>query len=100
MTVSNSGGSITFDVVITVEAELGVVTPNQESLVVYPNPFREVIYIAGWTGGKFTLFAADGRLVRQGAFTSQITVDELPAGMYFLKLEVDGQTAIRKLIKN
>src|SRR5690606_23307264 len=99
VTATNSGGSVSFDVEILVEPELGLNGPEMDSLTVYPNPFINVIYVKGWTSGAFTVFAADGRLVRTGTYDAMITLDDLPAGMYLLRLESNGMQTTRKMIK-
>jgi hypothetical protein len=101
VTASNTGGSITFDVIITVENELGIGGENGLNFGIYPNPFINAVNISGIKGNvTYKLYAVDGKLIEEGKMiSSQITFRDLPNGMYLLQLTSEGRSAIRKLIR-
>lgn len=75
--------------------------PVKDSMVVYPNPFTNLIFIdSDDTPKRFYLYSIRGELVRQGDFkVSQIHTDQLPAGIYMLQIETGHGTVIRKMVK-
>ncbi|SCY85628.1 putative Ig domain-containing protein [Flavobacterium caeni] len=100
VTATNSGGSVTFDVVITVDEELSAVGHRIDHFVVYPNPFYDRIYVKGINGKvDFSLFSADGKLIRQGQTNqSELMLPDLPNGIYLLRLSADGVQTV-KIVK-
>ena len=81
-------------------------------LLVAPNPVgsnREVTVTAGGIDGpswSYRLFDPRGRLVREaadlptvgGTLSTSIRTDDLAAGMYFLRIDVGGRFATRRLV--
>ncbi|MDR1527551.1 MAG: InlB B-repeat-containing protein [Dysgonamonadaceae bacterium] len=68
----------------------------------YPNPFTGTLYIAGADGSKLTVFSYTGQTV----FTQQeihadeaIHLERLPAGIYLLRLEKDGEVKTIQVAK-
>jgi hypothetical protein len=101
VTAANSGGSVSFDVVITVSDPLGIGENNGFDFSVWPNPFTGIINISGIIGHfDYDLYAIDGRLLESGkSNVSQLMFDKLPDGVYLLQLKQDNQTATKKIIK-
>ena len=69
----------------------------------YPNPVEDILYITGLEG-FYTIKMVDavGRVVVSVKGTSseqEINLNGKPAGMYLLKIESQGKSVIRKLIK-
>ena len=69
----------------------------------YPNPVENILYITGLEG-HYTIKMVDavGRVVLsvKGTSTEQeLDMSSKPAGMYLLKIESQGKSVIRKLIK-
>ena len=61
-------------------------------LNVYPNPARDALWVdlpADWQESEFALFSADGRIVRtwKQGHGQPISLQELPTGAYFLKVQ-------------
>lgn len=68
---------------------------------VYPNPFDDKIYlISEEYGFEYSLFTLDGKLVKKG-ITNNATLylNELQAGIYFLKLKTVEKETTHKIIK-
>ncbi|MEC3908817.1 T9SS type A sorting domain-containing protein [Tamlana sp. 2201CG12-4] len=66
----------------------------------YPNPVNDVLNIAGVKNIKNTeLFDVTGKKVYQGTTTNQIDVNNLPKGLYLLKIrsKEEGE-AVRKIV--
>lgn len=65
------------------------------NFVLYPNPTREILNITpnqGWYEDfQYLLFSSTGQLLQQGILQPQLSVNDLPPGMYFLKI-ADRQT--------
>jgi hypothetical protein len=101
VTATNSGGSITFAITITVSDELGIGENNGFNFGVWPNPFTAAINISGIIEPfDYDLYAIDGRLLKSGkSDVPQLTLDALPDGVYLLQLKQDNQSAIKKIIK-
>lgn len=68
-----------------------------------PNPASDVFRVdfqsnEAW---QFHLLSSAGKLLKTGPGTSEITVSELPAGIYFLEIRTaSGQRATRRFVKN
>jgi hypothetical protein len=101
VTASNTGGSVSFDLVITVENELGIGTGNGLNFGIYPNPFINTLNVTGIKGNvTYRLYAVDGKLIEEGMMISgQLNFRDLPNGLYLLQLTSEGRSAIRKLIR-
>ena len=101
VTATNSGGSVTFDVSITVDEELGVENPRGLTFSVYPNPFVDYVVIRGInSSATFSLYSIDGRLVQSGRIENDtIRFNALPQGIFMLHVQSEGQTGITKLVR-
>ncbi|MBC7605712.1 MAG: putative Ig domain-containing protein, partial [Burkholderiales bacterium] len=97
----NSGGSTSFDILITVENPLIVGSHNDAAFKVYPNPFTEKITVSGLYEPTFyKMYGAEGKLIQEGqVINSQIDFRDLPQGMYLLKLSSESKAETIKLIK-
>jgi hypothetical protein len=101
ITAANSGGSTTFDIVITVQPNMGVFFNKGNHFKVYPNPFTDRINVAGIQNKvTYKMYAIEGKLIQQGILMdAQIEFGNIPEGMYLLQL-FDGNTIETiKLIK-
>ncbi len=65
------------------------------NFVLYPNPTREILNITSnqswYEDFQYLLFSSTGQLLQQGILQPQLSVNDLPPGMYFLKI-ADRQT--------
>jgi hypothetical protein len=101
VTATNSGGSITFELVITVENVMGTIGYGKPPVKVYPNPFVDRIEVSGIVkNAAYELFSIDGKKVQQGRLeNAQAEFTNLPSGMYLLQLTDADRTELVKLIK-
>lgn len=82
-------------------------SPSAIKINIYPNPFSQVIYVAGnsdtaLAGNTLRLYNANGKLLLTQVIHSQNTtldVSNLPAGFYILKIQGDKDAEVFKLIK-
>lgn len=72
---------------------------NQKDLSVYPNPVREILY-SDQKLETFELYSAGGSLIRSGKNESSINVQDLPKGVYMLKIKNKDKSVTKKIIKN
>ena len=82
----------------TVNSLVGV---NAENVVnVYPNPVKDVLNINAKGDYNYQLISTDGKIVKDGdQSVSAINVQNLPTGMYIMKITQDGKTSSHKVIK-
>ena len=75
---------------------------KQTDVVFYPNPVSDVLYIK--TKEKLTSYeviTADGRLMKQGKFSGNYTIDMsgVAPGVYYVKVQGDGFATAGKVVK-
>ncbi len=68
---------------------------------IYPNPTVDVLYIdySSKLGTALSITNSVGELVHRQTFKKVINVEHLPAGNYFLKLEIDDVVIVKSFIK-
>lgn len=73
---------------------------EEESISVYPNPVDDILWVSGKESEKYnlTLYNMLGRKVEAVREQNQISISALPAGTYFLKIERDGLSLVRKVV--
>ena len=73
------------------------VTENTPDITVYPNPATDAVIIDGdilaWT-----LLDFNGKMLKQG-ITLTVPIDNLPAGIYLLKINTAKGSVTKKIIK-
>lgn len=73
---------------------------------IYPNPAKDYISIQtseNKLNPYYKIHNINGLLLREGILNqseTRISVKELPKGMYFIELNINGETSIQKWIKN
>ncbi len=75
---------------------------KQTDVVFYPNPVNDVLHIK--TKEKLTSYeviTADGRLMKQGKFSGNFTIDMsgVATGVYYVKVQGDGFATAGKIVK-
>ncbi|SEQ26084.1 T9SS type A sorting domain-containing protein [Neolewinella agarilytica] len=77
-----------------------ILSASSNLVELFPNPAKDFINLKTgknpWltNGGDYQIISSSGRIYAQGTFTGQaqqIPIADLPNGLYFLKLEVDGR---------
>ena len=95
---------VTQDTLITAVFEPKVpvteVTDQHPMLTLYPNPSHDIIHIAAGVPVKsVTIYDLSGKSIRHITGHENIDISRLPAGIYFVKIQTDGFTCTKKLIK-
>ncbi|MDR2205018.1 MAG: T9SS type A sorting domain-containing protein [Flavobacteriaceae bacterium] len=74
-----------------------------QNLKIYPNPVQNELQISDYTGnGTYSIFDFSGKQILSGKLSndkSTINVSSLAPGVYVLKININGETAVRKMIK-
>ncbi len=66
---------------------------------VYPNPVTDQVYIDGAQDALISIVDPLGREVLAPQISTQINISNLPAGMYWVKIEDRGQEIVRRIVK-
>ena len=73
---------------------------GSEAIMLYPNPVQNTLHLEGnIDGGQVSIYDLTGRKVYQGEYQTEIPVDQLNDGMYFLNITTrEGQFINQKFI--
>jgi len=106
LTVSNASGSTSSVKQVTVNACTGISEhANALDVVLYPNPCNGILFIRGQIDQETTVELSDlsGKVVLRKLLSdenySEIDLQSLSAGIYFVKVQSQGQFTATKLIK-
>jgi hypothetical protein len=69
-----------------------------ETLVVYPNPARDVIRVKGAINVDITIINVDGRIVRSVKNVSSVNVSDLSRGLYTVTIKDGNNISTQKLL--
>ena len=86
------------------ETSLNTISLNNSTLpyIIYPNPSNNKINIkirVNYYYLKLSIFTLCGKKIITASNQKFIDVWTIPAGIYFLKIDIDGKTETRKIIK-
>ena len=95
-------------VLVTTTSVISPASPSlSDAMRIYPNPVDgDVLYIevggnyAGHQQGRILFYNTLGQLVLQSSFKNKVSVDNLPGGVYFVVVEVDGERLVEKVVIN
>jgi hypothetical protein len=75
--------------------------PGLSTLKLFPNPVNDILHIELAGSGHFTLLNGQGQLVQVGDVRNQfsLNMDQLPPGMYMLKVATGTEMVTKKIIK-
>jgi len=75
--------------------------PEDEWVLVYPNPFSERFYIITEEKSvQYALYSMEGRLIRRAnLWIPKVSTERLAPGMYVLHIESEEKTAVKKIVK-
>ncbi|MBV1924267.1 MAG: T9SS type A sorting domain-containing protein [Flavobacteriaceae bacterium] len=72
---------------------------NKNSIALFPNPVRDILTIESLiTVNLVRVHAVNGSLIKETS-NSSINVSELPKGLYFVQINIEGNTFTKKFIK-
>ena len=94
-------GNLSTPTIILVEVlDVYDVEENTMSLRVYPNPVSNTLYISNNADFTYSMYNNMGQEVAKGNAqgSQRINVNELPKGIYFLRITSGGQTNVQKII--
>lgn len=88
-----------------IDCELGVTELKQSELNLYPNPANDVVYLSAPEFEEalfYELYSLEGKFLEEGMLDTKLQIQQLSAGVYFLKLYNVAKTilATKKFIKN
>jgi uncharacterized protein YkwD len=86
----------------SVSAVIAINMGRSKDVVVYPNPVRDILSVQIPESATFTkieLMNTQGQVVLSSAQSGQLQVDVLPAGIYYLRTQLDGQLVVKKVMK-
>ena len=75
---------------------------SSDGISLYPNPTNGVLQVSGFQGQlNYSIYNALGQNVMQAELGANAVIDvaALKSGLYFIRLEGEGQTTVRKFIK-
>ena len=84
------------------QATASVNALDEEPVIIYPNPFRDFLYIRNESGAllEVTVYDIYGKLwIHQERAISEIRTSVLPPGVYLLELKKESEKIIQKVIK-
>jgi hypothetical protein len=73
---------------------------DNESLIVYPNPVKSLLYVTNAKSADITIMNLDGRVVKCRKNVHSINVSDLDAGMYAVSIKDGARISIQKIIIN
>ena len=81
----------TIDSMVNFDQLAGVDLSHLSSISFFPNPVNDILYLQGIQKGAYTLFNAEGKMIREGTFSeSHINLDSLPKGSYLMLINSIG----------
>lgn len=94
--------------ITTTEVQIGAVNSlvdlEQRPYSISPNPIKEFGHINMENGGEFKIrvFNPRGELLfsKRGQGSTRLEFTDLPPGLYFMELRIDGEVYIEKIIKD
>ena len=101
-TLSNltAGASVTVE--FELDTSVGVENTFASNLQMFPNPFTDVIHITGAENSVLQIMNVIGTVVHTQQITEtnvNIHLRELPAGVYFFRIERNGQAKTIRVVK-
>ena len=101
VTISDGNEAVSATVSFTVTECEGVDEINAENVSVYPNPAATTINIEGissFANLNVMILNLQGQIVGEVANTLEINVSDIESGIYFIKIDCDGQQYLKKIV--
>ena len=70
----------------------------KEALEVYPNPASDIIRLKGASNANITISTIDGRTIKSVMNASQINVEDIKAGLYFITIKEGRNSSTQKIL--
>ncbi len=79
----------------------GIEISEAEELAFFPNPASSMLNFNGLTSGSVKIMTLAGKTIVEESLsnTSQLSISELPAGVYLIQIKCEQKITIQKLIK-
>lgn len=74
-----------------------VTSPQQQQVVLFPNPANDILQIAGAASSTFLLITLTGQFISQGCNTNTINVASLPAGIYLMRITTERGVSVERV---
>ncbi len=66
----------------------------------FPNPTKDRVQFSGVTASRYVLYSLSGKQLKAGQVeTQEVSLHELPQGVYLLQLQVGEETVVKRIIK-
>jgi hypothetical protein len=69
-----------------------------ESMVIYPNPVKDILNVKGSKNADITIMSIDGRVVRKVKNVSSVNISDLSNGMYSVTVKVGNAISTQKIL--
>jgi hypothetical protein len=81
------------------QAKLGIDEQRHISYSVYPNPTRDILYLAGAESVAISIVDVLGREIYKSIYTDRLDVSDFPKGVYLIYFVEDKKMYRSKFIK-
>ena len=102
LTVSDDQGNTgTGSVTVNVTSGVNVNENQADKVQVYPNPVSSTLFIDGLNGFSnldVQIVSIQGQVIKEVVNSLEINVSNIESGIYFIKIECDGQQYLKKFI--
>ena len=101
VTVNDGSQTATATVTFVVSGDDDVEEINANSVVLYPNPASTTVNIGGITSFSnlnVMIVNLQGQIVREIANSLEINTSDVEPGIYFIKIDCDGQQYLKKIV--
>lgn len=101
VTVSDGETTVTSSLTFAVTECEGVEEIGDENVAVYPNPASTTVTVDGigsFTNINVMLVNLQGQIVREVVNSLEINVSDVESGIYFIKIDCDGQQYLKKIV--
>ncbi len=67
---------------------------------IFPNPTKDRVQFSGVTASSYVLYSLSGKQLKAGQVKNrEVSLHELPQGVYLLQLQVGEETVVKRIIK-
>ena len=97
-----SGMSGTYLLEIHINGGIGVDEEFATSLILYPNPVKDLLHVKGGNLRQYDIFSVDGKLIRLSRTNNNediIDFSGLESGIYMVRITSDTDVVTRRIIK-